>query len=67
MAHLPELLRNYFDVFQTYLKDVQIEMTFEEFSKEVYERRDIMLSFGTLVKLHICNMILGSLERLRNG
>ncbi len=54
VAHLPDLLCTYFDVFQTYLKDVHIEMTFEEFSKEVYERRDIMLSFGTLVRYFSC-------------
>jgi hypothetical protein len=42
-------LKDYFDVFGSYLKDANIETSFEEFSKEFYERRDIMLSFGALV------------------
>ena len=47
--HLPDLLRDYFSVFERYLVDSGIEMTFEEFCKEVYERRDIMLGLGMLV------------------
>jgi hypothetical protein len=42
-------LKDYFAVFGSYLKDVNIETSFEEFSKEFYERRDFMLSFGALV------------------
>ena len=48
-AYLCQLLKDYFAVFGSYLKDVNIETSFEEFSKEFYERRDFMLSFGALV------------------
>jgi len=36
-------------VFDRYLKDSGVEMTFEEFCEEFYERRDIMLGLGMLV------------------
>ncbi len=29
-AHLNDLLKDYFDVFEKYLKDAKIEMTFEQ-------------------------------------
>jgi hypothetical protein len=48
-AHFHDLLKDYFDVFERYLKDAGIEMTFEEFEGEVLDRRDILLSVSTTV------------------
>jgi hypothetical protein len=46
---LHDLLKDYFDVFVRYLKDADIEMTFEEFQREVLDRRDILLSVSTSI------------------
>jgi hypothetical protein len=37
-------------VFEKYLKSANIEMSFQEFEKEIMDRRDVMLTFGTLVR-----------------
>ena len=50
-AHLPDLLRQYFSVFKTYLEDVNVEMNFEQFRLEFEERRDMVFGFGIQVTL----------------
>jgi len=43
--HLQGLLRDYFDVLQTYLVASGIDLTFEEFEKEVLDRRDFLVVY----------------------
>ena len=50
-ADLPALLEHYFSAFHHYIKDVVTEFTFEDFSKEFYERRDGALGMSLLVRL----------------
>ena len=45
-AHLSQLLLAYFKVFNDYLKEVNICMTFEEFQKEILDRRDFLFMFS---------------------
>ena len=43
--HLHDLLQDYFQVFQVYLVESGISLTFEEFEKEVLDRRDFLLLY----------------------
>lgn len=43
--HLHDLLKDYFQVFQVYLVESGISLTFEEFEKEVLDRRDFLLLY----------------------
>lgn len=43
--HLQGLLRDYFQVLQAYLVDLGISLTFEEFEKEIHDRRDYLVVY----------------------
>jgi len=53
-SYLDDLLKIYFDVFNQYLVDAQITLTFNEFSKEFYQRRHFAFALG--LQVHRSNL-----------